>query len=389
MTPINYRRSLILSALLLACTAFVACTREESKGNTITISGTVEFPDTTFPITVYQLVDGNVVVLDTIPLRDDHSFSHKLTITEPGRYTLDIQKWESLDFWGEDEDIQANFRGQDTAKIKIKNPPYEMMINPGPSNALMNHINYVNYIAYQRMIEAAQLMYRASLSGSQPWIDDTRNALDVAYDKDRRDYNMLAKMYPDANSAIVLLHMLKEDSPEYNELLEHLKATKAEYPPFKKWLTEKELREERLRSLAKGNPAPHFTMLTRDAQEVTFDPEALFAGKVLVVDFWASWCGPCRKAVPALKELYDKYASKGVEIVSVSIDKDEKDWKKALQEEAMPWSQYLAPEAGKEVMDLYQFNGIPHFVLLDREGHILDRQLGINNLEEGLLSALE
>ena len=65
------------------------------------------------------------------------------------------------------------------------------------------------------------------------------------------------------------------------------------------------------------------------------------------MDFWASWCGPCRGEIPHLKEAYAKYADKGVAFFSVSIDKSDAAWKKALVEENMPWEQVCAPQAGK------------------------------------------
>ena len=115
----------------------------------------------------------------------------------------------------------------------------------------------------------------------------------------------------------------------------------------------------------------------------TLGPEN-FKGKYLLIDFWASWCGPCRKAIPHLKEAYAKYKAQGFEILSVSIDRKETDWKKALNEEKMPWSQTCAPNSGKDIMSTYQFSGIPHLVLLDKDGKIIERGIVATELDETL-----
>ncbi|MEI3125667.1 MAG: TlpA disulfide reductase family protein [Odoribacter splanchnicus] len=79
--------------------------------------------------------------------------------------------------------------------------------------------------------------------------------------------------------------------------------------------------------------------------------------------------------IPHLKEAFEAYNKKGVEFLSVSIDKDGAAWRKAMKEENMPWAQVQAPKAGKDVMKLYQFSGIPYILVLDQEGRIVGKNL--------------
>lgn len=81
-------------------------------------------------------------------------------------------------------------------------------------------------------------------------------------------------------------------------------------------------------------------------------------GKYVIVYFWASWCGPCRKSIPKLKELYTEFKSKGLEIISVSIDTDDDAWRKAMTEENMPWLQVLCPKKDKTLKD-FNIQGVP------------------------------
>ena len=85
-----------------------------------------------------------------------------------------------------------------------------------------------------------------------------------------------------------------------------------------------------------------------------------------------------------LKEIYEKYHDRGFEILSVSIDRDEAAWRRAMTDENMPWPQVLAPESGKDIQKVYQFNGIPHVVLLDKDGRIIVREIYGEDIREAV-----
>lgn len=87
-----------------------------------------------------------------------------------------------------------------------------------------------------------------------------------------------------------------------------------------------------------GRLAPEFTLARRDSSLVSL---ADYRGKVVVLDFWASWCRPCRASFPWVREFYEEYREKGVEIIGVSIDENKASWEKALDEERLPWPQVI------------------------------------------------
>jgi thiol-disulfide isomerase/thioredoxin len=121
-----------------------------------------------------------------------------------------------------------------------------------------------------------------------------------------------------------------------------------------------------------GNFAEDFTLLQRDSTKFTLSSTR---GKYVMIDFWASWCKPCREAIPHWKEVYAKYKDKGFEIVSVTNDSRWNDWIKAMDVEQMSWIQTIDEFPVKNmparIISKYKHGTIPLYVLLDKEGKIL------------------
>lgn len=133
------------------------------------------------------------------------------------------------------------------------------------------------------------------------------------------------------------------------------------------------------RALTEGAAAPEFSLPSDKGGRVALKS---LRGKYVLLDFWASWCGPCRSEIPRLKKLWEVYHAKGLEIVSITIDNKEADWRRALAEEQMPWTQLNAH--GSPVARQYNVQGIPHLVLIDPEGKIV----AINLMRERLANKL-
>ena len=129
-----------------------------------------------------------------------------------------------------------------------------------------------------------------------------------------------------------------------------------------------------------GKNAPRFTVTDSGGKKVTLQ-ELQKNKKYILVDFWASWCAPCRKEIPNLKALYDRFAAKGLGIISISIDKDQKAWEKALSEEQLPWPNFL-DDSG--ISDAYGVKTIPAIFLLDANGKVLSIKLRGETLQKKL-----
>lgn len=145
---------------------------------------------------------------------------------------------------------------------------------------------------------------------------------------------------------------------------------------------------ENYRQFSSGElSAPEISLPNPDGKELKLSS---LKGKVVLVDFWASWCAPCRKENPNVVRLYKKYQSKGFEIFSVSLDQDPAAWKAAIKKDGLSWPNHVSDLLGWQtpLTQQYGFQSIPYTVLLSKEGKIIGVGLRGAKLEQKLLEAL-
>jgi thiol-disulfide isomerase/thioredoxin len=114
-------------------------------------------------------------------------------------------------------------------------------------------------------------------------------------------------------------------------------------------------------------------------------------GKVVLIDFWASWCMPCRKENPNVVRLYNTYNKQGFEVFSVSLDEDANAWKAAIEKDGLKWPNHVSDLKGWQtpMTQLYGFQAIPHTVLVNRSGKIVSVGLRGAELEQKLIELLK
>ncbi len=145
---------------------------------------------------------------------------------------------------------------------------------------------------------------------------------------------------------------------------------------------------DQVKHLEAGAEAPDFKVLNIDGEEVALSD---FVGKVVYMDFWASWCGPCKQQIPHAKKLKEKFHDKDVVFLYLSIDKDEKKWRDFVESKQLEGVQLIAGKEKSKISQAYRVSGVPKYILVDKEGKIADSmakrpsQNGIEKDIEGLL----
>jgi peroxiredoxin len=122
-----------------------------------------------------------------------------------------------------------------------------------------------------------------------------------------------------------------------------------------------------------GSLAPDFTLPDTSGSKISLSS---LRGKLVLIDFWAAWCGPCMKEMPNVKKLYTDFKGKGFEILGVSLDKTRAAWTKAISSNNLSWIQVSDVKFWQSiVVPLYNVSAIPYTVLLDKEGKIIAKNL--------------
>jgi len=182
--------------------------------------------------------------------------------------------------------------------------------------------------------------------------------------------------HPDALASVFLLNRLQNlyNANDFTRIWNGLSDRLKDHPEAKG------MKEyiKKISSTLAGVPAITFERTDKDGNRINLEA---FKGKTVLLDFWGSWCGPCRASHPHLKELYKKYKDKGFEIIAIAhergktLDESKASWLKAIKEDGINWVHVLNQDGieKQDIVKSYQINGFPTKILVDKEGKIILR----------------
>lgn len=364
-----------LNVALLAIFAFSSCSQGQSQGNAkeddrIVVQGRIQNPESGH-IILEEVQNNKVVPVDTFALDNENTFNESILVKEPGFYRLNLygKQFVTLVLDNEDVALEADMKSQEPAQVQ------------GSQDT--DYLQQINDILRKNQQEVALL--------EKEYVE-ARNEQNAARMKElEADYMALEKGKREKvknamrgmNSSISQIYGVNYlDKEEDFPFLDSLATRLSRDLPESKYVKDFAQGVNNMRATVVGQPAPEISLPNPEGETKNLSD---LKGNYVLIDFWAAWCGPCRRENPNVVAMYNKYHDKGFEIFGVSLDRNKEDWEKAIQKDGLVWTQvsdlsYFNSEAAKT----YGINAIPATVLLDKEGRIIARNLRGPALEEKL-----
>lgn len=251
-----------------------------------------------------------------------------------------------------------------------------------------NDLSKARDLRLDSLNKAFQLMMEANKTDTKR-MDSLSKVFEAPYNAIVNASNdlMVAKIKKNTSmySSIMAIQALEPD--KYTDVYKDLDAgLSKKYPTDKNVKTFHDMITKML-STTVGQEAPEINLPSPDGKEIALSS---LRGKVVLIDFWASWCGPCRKEMPNVVKAYAKFKPKGFEIYGVSLDQEKDRWVEAIAKDGITWPQVSDLQYWKSVAaQLYNVQGIPYTVLLDKEGKIIAKNLRGEELEKKLTEILQ
>lgn len=359
----------ILGVIFIAFAVF-AC---QSAKDEYTIKGTIAGVEKG-KVYLIKVVEGMPQTVDSTEVAAG-KFTFKGKMETPDLRVLRLNDRDYFaQFFLDNSKINVAAQKDSLAKTKITGSPTQ--------DIFQNFINEMERVGKE--VNALQDKYRKAMqTGNTEVADNAKIDYQALMDNNMVYTKNFVKQHPNSVVAayITLAQLAPQiDASELDSIVSKFapELDKSEYVKQLKELVEKN------KNTAIGALAPDFTLNTPDGKP--FQLSSL-KGKVVLLDFWASWCGPCRQENPNVVKLYQQYHSKGLEIVGVSLDKTKEDWEQAIKDDKLDWTHVSELQYwNSEVAKLYSVNAIPQSFLLDKDGKIIAKGEEIRG--EGLAKKL-
>lgn len=353
---------LVMRLVVIAIWLYCAWGCSETGGYCFTMKGRV--PGMKYGTVFIRANDSESRVLATADL-DNYEFTLKGELEEPGCYVLQVND-KKMTVLLDGQDLVAEFSNS-THLNNLKGSPaqdcfrkYEMEMGKKASEMSGNNVNVENIFSFETQDRLQQMRFKETciFIGENP--DNIASAY-IALTEMKNDYDKGIKMY----------NLLSERVKQ----LEIGKTLKRKL--------------DQVESVANGKKFPEIEVCSIEGDSLTLKD---WTGSVWVIDFWASWCGPCREELQYLKTLYKELEGRGVKFLSVSLDDSPKAWARANAAEKLEWLSVrnrYGFDVERGICKTLDIRSIPFMVVLDKDGTVAGKSLRREVLRNKLLEMLK